>query len=206
MRLLLTAAAASLAIATAACNQKSDGEGTDTSADATLNGGDANLAMNDMNGMNDMNMADHNMAAMATTAEGFVTTIAGSDMFEIESGKLAQSQGTSDAVKKFGAMLVKDHTKSSSELKAAASSSKPAVTVPTALPAEHQAKLDALKAAKGAEFDRLFGEQQTAAHQMALDTLRGYASGGDNDQLKAFASKTATVVEAHLNQAKTLGK
>ena len=203
MRLVLTTAVATLAIATAACNNR---------ADDTANADVSNEAvMNDMNadtGMNgDMNMADHNMAAMApTTAAGFATAIAASDMFEIESGKLAQANGTSEAVKSFGAMLVADHTKSSTELKAAAASASPAVTVPATLPPEQQAKLDALKAAKGADFDRLFGEQQVAAHQMALDTLRGYAAGGDNEGLKTFAAKTATVVEAHLKQARDLGK
>src|SRR5262245_4832207 len=55
----------------------------------------------------------------AGTAQGFVDTIAASDMFEIEAGRLAQDMGTSQAVKDFGAMMVKDHTASSDKLKAA---------------------------------------------------------------------------------------
>src|SRR3954447_2519466 len=37
------------------------------------------------------------------------------DRFEIAGGQLAQSKGTSDAVKALGARLVKDHSKSLSE-------------------------------------------------------------------------------------------
>ena len=194
MRLLLTAAVASLAIATAACNTK---------ADDTL---EANMAddmmINDMNaGMNtDMNtgMAGNDNMAMPMTAAAFVAAVAGTNMYEIEAGKLAQSMATMEECKKLGAMLVTDHTKSSVDLKAAAAAASPAVTVPTALPAEHQAHLDALKAAKGAEFDRLFLEQQKAGHQKALATLKSYAAGGDAPSLKAFASKAALAVEGHL--------
>ena len=45
---------------------------------------------------------------------------AASDMYEIESGKLAQTKATAPEVKAFGAMLVTDHGKSSADLKAAA--------------------------------------------------------------------------------------
>lgn len=199
MRLLLTAAVASLAIATAACNnERADNTDVNISDDAMMNDG-----MNaDMNA--DMNMAGNNSSAAALAPAEFVAAAAGSDMYEIESGKLAQSKGSSDAIKQMGAKLVTDHTKSSNDLKAAAAATSPAVTVPTALPADHQAKLTALKAASGAEFDRLFVEQQKAAHQMTLGVLQGYASGGTAGPLKDFATKTAPVVEAHLNQMNSM--
>jgi putative membrane protein len=195
MRLLLTTAVASLAIATAACsNERADNTDVNISNDAMMNDG-----MNsDMNA--DMNMAGNGSTEAALAPADFVATVAGSDMYEIQSGKLAQSKGSSDAVKQMGAKLVTDHTKSSSDLKAAAAAASPAVTVPTALPAELETKLTALKAATGAEFDRLFVEQQKAGHQKTLGVLQGFASGGTAPSLKDFATKTAPVVQAHLDQ------
>ena len=65
--------------------------------------------------------------------------------------------------------------------------------------------LDQLKAAsRGADFDRLYVEQQKTAHQKALDLLQGYSSGGDNEALKAFATKTSAVVKGHLDHANSI--
>lgn len=189
MRLILTAAAASLAIVTAACQKTAE-----TNEDAAAN----DMMMNDDALANDMNMGGMAMAPLAAT--DFASTIAGSDMYEIASGKLAQTMATNAELKSFGGMLVTDHTKSSADLKTAAAASTPPVVLPTAMPAELQAKLDALEAAKGAAFDTLFLEQQKDGHQKALDALNSYASSGDAASLKAFAGKASPVVQAHLEK------
>ena len=139
-------------------------------------------------------------------AQQFVDAAAASDLYEIESGKLASTKASDAGVKSFAQMLVADHTKSSAELKARAGELSPALTPPTTLPADKQAKIDALKAASGADFDRLFLSQQVDAHSAALDLLRGYSAGGDAAPLKAFADKTAPVVQAHLDKARSLQK
>ena len=146
------------------------------------------------------NLASESGAALAFPAQGFVDAVAGSDLYEIESGKIAQEKATAADLKTFGAMLVADHTRSSEQLKAAAAQVTPAPTVPAAMPADLTAKLASLRAASGEEFDRLFVEQQTEAHRQALDTLRAYASGGDQQPLREFAATAQPVVEAHLNQ------
>ncbi len=189
MRLILIAAAAGLAIATAACQKPAE-----TTADATATD---DMMMNDTM-MNDMNMPG-GMAMTPMAASDFVSTVAASDMFQIASGKLAQTMATMDACKKFGAMLVTDHTKSSTMLKTAAAAASPAVTLPTTLPAELQAKLDALKATKGAAFDKLILEQQKDGHNKALNALKSYSSSGDVISLKTFASNAIPVVQAHLD-------
>ena len=199
MRLILTTAVASLAIMTAACNNTADDTvDANMSEDMAMN----DMAMNDM-AMNDMNMAN-DMAMAPMAAADFVAAVAGTDMYEIAAGKLAQTMATMEECKKMGGMLVADHTKSAADLKTAASAATPPVMVPTAIPADLQAKLDALKAAKGAAFDKLFVEQQKEVHQKALDALQSYASGGDVPSLKAFAGKGAPVVKAHLDDLKSM--
>lgn len=186
-RLFLTAAAT---LALAACSGGADDAdtATDTTADAT---------------MTDQATVNPDPAAMApTSAQGFVDQASASDMYEVEAGKLAQQMGKSQAVKDFGAMMVKDHTKSSSDLKTAAGKAS-GVTVNPKLTAKQQADLDALKNA-GANFDATYKQQQVAAHQAALTLLQGFAQGGDDPALKDFASKTAPVVEGHLAEAQKL--
>ena len=138
--------------------------------------------------------------ATAPAAADFATAVAASDLYEIESGRLAAEKASSAEVKSFAQMLVTDHQKSTADLKAAAGGANPPVTVSPALDAEKQAMIDALKSANGAEFDRTFIDQQKQAHQKALDLLRGYDSGGDARALKDFAAKAATVVQGHLDR------
>jgi putative membrane protein len=137
------------------------------------------------------------------TPQGFVDMAASSDMYEIEAGKFAQEQGASDAVKEFGAMMVKDHTASSDKLKAAVSEADDGLTVPTAMQPKHQQQLDALRNA-GDQFDALYAQQQQAAHQEALSLLQQQADSGTVAQLKAFAAEAVPVVEAHLEHAREL--
>jgi putative membrane protein len=142
------------------------------------------------------NAAGDTGAATPTDAAGFATAVAATDLYEIESAKLAASKGTSAEVKEFAGHLQTDHSKSTAELKTAASQAK--VTVTPALDAEKQGMLDKLKAASGAEFDRLFLEQQKTAHQKALAVVQTYAQGGDAEPLKAFATKATGIIQGHI--------
>ena len=188
MRSTTLITAVSLGLALAACGKKND-ETVTTTNDTTMT---TNADMN----------ASGNMGATAAAmpAQGFVDTVAGSDMFEIQSGKLAETMATSASLKSMAKMLVADHTKSSDMLKAAAKKTSPMVALPMTLPADLKAKLDALKAAKGADFDKLYMEQQMDGHKAALETLKAYSTGGDQASLKQFATSVAPVVQGHLDK------
>lgn len=142
--------------------------------------------------------------AAPMTGQQFADTAAASDMFEIESSKLAQDKATTDAIKEFAAMMVKDHTNSTAKLKDAAAKAEPAIKPNPAMNAEQSANLEALRAASGAEFDALYKAQQVDAHQKALAALQGYAANGDVPALKTFAGETAKVVEGHLKHASSM--
>ena len=191
MRIATYTTVAALALAAAACNS-GDQAANDISAEANLA---EDAAVNDVLGAN--SATDNEAAvAMPTDANGFATAVAASDLYEIESARLAASKGTSAQVKELAGQLLTDHQKSTAELKTAASQAQ--VTVTPALDAEKQAMIDKLKAASGAEFDRLFLEQQKTAHQKALTLLQSFASGGDAEPLKAFAKKASGVVQGHI--------
>jgi len=196
MRIATLSTVAAFALAVAACNNNDSG--SDISTDANLA---EDSAANDVLGAN---AATDNEAAVAlpTDAAGFATAVAATDLYEIESAKLAVAKSASGEVKAFAQHLRSDHEKSTAELKAAAAAAK--VTVTPALDSEKQAMLDRLKAASGAEFDRLFVEQQRTAHQKALNLLQSYASGGDTAELKDFATKTSAAVKGHLDHANSI--
>lgn len=190
-----------LALATAAC-----GGGSDSNSNVST---DVNLAddaaLDAVLGANELS---ENEAAVVnpTDVAGFTTAVASSDLFEIESGRLAQQKSISADLKSFGAQIVADHTRSTSELKAAAANADSPASINPALDPQHQAMLDELKAANGADFDRLFIDQQTRAHQNALSLLQSYANGGDQESLKEFADNAAKVVQGHLSHVNGIKK
>lgn len=141
-------------------------------------------------------------ATLGQTTEGFATNAAISDMYEIEAGKLAQEKGQAAAVKEFGAMMVKDHTASSTEMKPLAQAAN--VTLPTELDERRKGLLDNLRAASAADFDKVYTDQQVAAHEEAHNLLSGYGQDGGDAGLKAFAAKTAPIVQGHLDKARAL--
>jgi putative membrane protein len=202
---LLIASVATLSLALAGCGNSQEQAG-DNLTTANEVGSIDNMAMTNMG---DADMAGANgMAATPapTTAQDYATQAAAADLFEIESSKLAANQAEDAKLKAFAKMLVADHTKSSNELKTIAASLQPAVTVTPTLRPDMQSKIDQLRDAKGADFDRLYATQQVAAHQEALALHRGFASAGQDEQLKTFASKTADVVQKHLTEAQGMAQ
>ena len=172
IRSLLLSAAASLALAACASTQ------ADMQADAAMAAGN-----------------------MTPTQRGaYVEMAAASDLFEIQSGRMAAERGQSAAVRQFGTMLVDHHQRTTAQLSAAAMASGTMPT-PDLMPMQKQMMAE-LRANSGANFDRVFVRQQVQAHEMALALHSNYASRGDTPALRAVASAAVPVVRQHLEQAR----
>ena|SRR5690242_10121635 len=139
-----------------------------------------------------------------TTAD-FVKEVAMSDMFEIEASKLAQQKGNA-AEKTFAEQMVKDHTKTSTELKGLVTGGKVKAELPMGLDSSHQSKLDKLKKADGKDFSSDFDSQQVSAHKDAVSLFERYAKSGENADLKDWAGKTLPALKHHLEMAQQLDK
>jgi putative membrane protein len=138
---------------------------------------------------------------MAPNSADFVKQVAISDMFEIESSKLAQERADAPS-KTFAARMIKDHTGTSTELKGIAAKVK--LDVPPAMDSAHQGKLDKLKSLQGADFDKEYDSMQIDAHKDAVDLFDRYSKRGDNKDLKAFAAKHLPHLKDHLKMAQEL--
>jgi len=146
----------------------------------------------------------NSVLGVSPSTQDFVTEAAMGDMLEIESGKLAQQQASNPKVKQFANQLITDHQKTTDELKALVQSGKVKVNLPTAMDKSHQSKLDKLKSQSGANFDKEFDDMQRSAHKDATSLFERYAKGGENSDLKAFASKTLPTLQHHLMMAEDL--
>jgi putative membrane protein len=143
---------------------------------------------------------------VAPKTEDFVQKVAISDMFEIESSKLAQQKAVAAPVKSFASEMVKDHSKTTAELKGLVSKGQVKVPLPTAMDDSHKSKLDKLKSLSGADFDKQYVSDQQSAHKDAVDLFERYAKGGDHADLKTWAGKTVPALRHHKEMADKLPK
>ncbi|WP_249341668.1 DUF4142 domain-containing protein [Sphingomonas sp. 3P27F8] len=138
------------------------------------------------------------MAQMAAPpTKEFVKKAGASDLFERQEGRLMITS-SNPAVKKFAAEMVRDHTKSTADIKAAARAARVAVAPPK-LDADQARNLAALRAASGPARDQLYIDQQKAAHRDALALMEAYGRDGAAKPLRMAASKIAPVVKMHID-------
>lgn len=185
-------AASVAALALAGCKKEADTPATD--------------AVSATPAANDITTGTVPPAATPAVSPGqaFANTAAASDMFEIETSKLAVEKAQSAKVKTFAQAMIKAHTDSTAKLKAAATSASPAITPAPALSAMQQQVMTDLQGKTGAAFDQAYIKAQTDGHQATLDALKAYSATGDVPSLKTFATEMVPIVTAHLNMAKGL--
>jgi putative membrane protein len=141
-------------------------------------------------------------AAAPSTAD-FVKTVAISDMFEMQSSKLAlDKKAKPDA--QFAKRMIHDHGQTTEQLKHLVDSGKVKAELPTALDAEHQQMLDQLRGESGAAFDKDYDQMQLKGHKEAVALFEAHARGGDNPALKNWAAKTLPHLQEHLAMAEKL--
>ena len=142
----------------------------------------------------------------ALTAAAFVRAAAMSDLYEMEASRLAEQRSQSAEVKRFAERMLRDHGKTTGELKGMLPQLQgvSAQQMPASLDQQHQALVQQLQGAQGAEFDRAFARQQAQSHQAAVDLFRAYAQSGDDARLKQWASQTLPSLEEHLREAQQL--
>ncbi|RCS24753.1 DUF4142 domain-containing protein [Phyllobacterium salinisoli] len=147
----------------------------------------------------------NSVMGVAPKTEDFVTEAASSDMFEIESSKLALERADVKT-KAFAQQMLTDHQKTANELKDLVTSGKVKATIPTAMTSAHQGMLDDLKKLQGEEFTKEYQSDQEDVHEDAVDLFKRYGEEGENADLKAWAAKTLPALEHHLQMATELNK
>ncbi|MFG1397603.1 DUF4142 domain-containing protein [Roseixanthobacter pseudopolyaromaticivorans] len=150
--------------------------------------------------------ADIAKSATVPTTPAFVDTAARANQFEIVTSQVALEKSKNKKVLAFAKKMVKDHTKIGKNFGAAFGKANTGLTLPTGLGDDFDKTLARLKSEDGATFDADYIAVQTKGHQDAVGLFAGYAKGGDNPTLKAFAKKTLPIIEMHLKMCYDLAK
>ena len=134
----------------------------------------------------------------------FVTRAAQSDKFEITEGKLAATRAHDPRVRRFAAMMISAHTKTTAGLKMAVRRAHMPPPPPPMLRPDQEHMVGDLRAARGPAFDKIYVDQQVQAHQDALNLMQGYAQNGPVPPIRMAAQKTTPIVQQHLDMAQHL--
>ena len=137
------------------------------------------------------------------SAPGYMQMAASSDLFEIESSRMALQMSRNQAVRSFAQTMINDHSRTSSEMTSVAQQIGLDPPPPQMLP-HHQDMLQRLREVPLADFDRAYKAEQIAAHEEALTLHRNYADRGDVDPFRTLAARAAPIVEMHLGHARSL--
>jgi putative membrane protein len=146
----------------------------------------------------------NSLLGITPKTEDFVKEAASSDMFEIQSSQLAAQRATDEKVKTFAQQMITDHQKTSTELKGMAQTAK--VEIPTEMLPTHQKLFDQIKDLNGADFTKQYLDNQVTAHKDAVNLFERYGKGGDNEQLKTWATSTLPALQHHHQMAQDLDK
>ncbi len=127
----------------------------------------------------------------------FAMNAAAGGAAEIMFSKLAQQKSSDAQIKSFAAMMVTDHTNAGDTLMGIAKNK--GINLPSSPDDKHQKKYDDLSKLSGADFDKAYVKCMVDDHQDALNLMQNEAANGKDADLKAFAGKVVTTVQAHLD-------
>jgi putative membrane protein len=108
-------------------------------------------------------------ADVSTGDKDFLRDVSIANMAEIELGRLAIERATNAEAKKFGQMMIDDHSKAGDDLKVLAT--KHNITLPTGLDDKHRELREKLATRQGADFDRAYMEAMVEGHEDVLEKL-----------------------------------
>jgi putative membrane protein len=145
------------------------------------------------------------VVGITPSTQDFVTEAAQSDMFEIQSSKLALSSANAPT-KDFAQKMIDDHTKTTTELKGVVGKGEAQATLPTDMSSSQQSMLAKLRDLHGTDFDKQYHSDQVSVHKDAVSLFQRYGKGGADTQLKTWAATTTPALEHHLEMAQNLNR
>lgn len=135
--------------------------------------------------------------------EGFMRQAAENGLAEVQASNVALRKATNAQVKSFAQQMVDDHGKSHAELVTLAT--KKGVKMPDGPSLMQKAKLKALEAADGVNFDqRYIASMGVQAHEDTLALFDKASREARDPEVKAFASKTVPTLQHHLEMARKI--
>jgi putative membrane protein len=189
--------AAWLALSLAACG---DRERSAAVQDTVPAGPETGMAADTM-------AADTTGASAPLTDANIVALLDEANKADSAAGALAVTKATNKAVKDFAHLMMGEHHALREQGQQLAKRLKVTPEPPANDPVTPlaQNETNVLQSTpKGPEFDRVYIEQEIAAHKAVLDLAENAHGQAQNEQLKALIEKAKPVIQKHLDQAEKI--
>ncbi len=149
------------------------------------------------------------MARANESTMSFVQKASVSNMFEVQSSKLALQKAHNANVRALAEQMIADHDQVGEEMREAVAEAKEESELnlrpEMVLDKRHRQLMERLQAApEGEAFEREYLAIQTLAHKQAIELFQDYAEHGANDAIENFAEETLPDLKEHLKQVQTL--
>ena len=141
-------------------------------------------------------------SSLSAADRSFISQAAYGSLAEVELGKLAQTQASSQQVRDFGGRMVTEHTQMNNDLIALASNK--GITPPSSTDDGREAIADMLEQLSGSDFDRQYIPQQLADHETTLALFQGQANRGKDVELRQFAQRYTPVIQRHVEMLRRM--
>jgi putative membrane protein len=136
-------------------------------------------------------------------ADFMVKATSGSQL-EVILGQLAQSNASSAAVKRFGAMMIRDHSDGEKQLRGLAASKR--IILPDTISNEQKKEHDDLQKKTGHDFDRAYVKLMVSDHKEDISEFQKASQNAHDADIKALAAKLLPVLQEHLDSVQAIEK
>jgi putative membrane protein len=180
--------------------------GSNSSPDSTQAAKDSNMTKMDSTGTDTSGAGK--MASVPPTVskadQDFVVNTANAGMTEIKAATIARQQGTDADVKKYAALMIKDHTAAADALKLVAA--KKNLTLPADISPEMQQNVANLQKKTGKDFDMTYMKMMVDDHKKVISAFESESKNGSDADIRAFADNTLHTLRHHLDEAQKCEK
>jgi putative membrane protein len=133
----------------------------------------------------------------------FAVEVADGGIYEVQLSTLALNKATSSRVKEFAQMMVDDHGKANTELKALAAQKN--IILPDVMSEKCQKKYyDLDQKNKGEEFDKEYISLMIKDHKDDIDKFEKEADKGNDTEVKSWAAGKLATLRHHLEEAERI--
>jgi putative membrane protein len=122
--------------------------------------------------------------------------------FEVVLGHLAETNGANAGVKRFGEMMVRDHSKGGETLRGLAASKK--IVMPDTLSVQQEKERKDLEKKHGAAFDKAYVKMMVDDHKEDISEFQRAATNANDPDIRALAAANIPILQQHLDSAQNL--
>jgi len=145
----------------------------------------------------------HGLAGTLSPAgKSFIKDAASAGLVEVQLGQVASDKGSSQEVKDFGGLMVRDHGKANEELKALAALRN--LKLPVQVERKHTLMIAKLSEFSGNSFDRKYLQAMVMHHSKNIARFKKAINRVKDQDLNAWAVSTLPLLQQHLQLAKEM--